>query len=592
MLLQASSSSFDVLAAWATLSGALCGIFMGVIMAEVSVHVEDRQRGRALGWVMSGQSLTLLIGVPMAAAVGSIIGWRGWLICVGGSPPRPAPRCSRRCPGPGARRRPQGSGRACGCPRIWGLLVSGVAERICYGIAAVYYATFLQVTYGLSLVALAIPLAVFAIGNFVGTLLGGQLADRLYDRLMTYIVCMAVSGFAAVALFMWHPSPAVSIALGFVYVLINALGRPSLMASYAAVPERVRGTVMGLSGAFASLGWCGAPAGRDHRPGRLRRLRLARLAALVAPSRLCRGRMLLVDLQEIIPAILRTMFDGSSTPELDPVERRARLRLARSPRVGPVTFHEALQHFGSARAACRRLAVVPEGEIAREEERLAALGGRFLVADEAAYPPALADLADAPPLSVMGNIALLGWPTLALVGAREASLAGRRFATELAGALGAAGFVIVSGLARGIDAAAHEASLATGTVAVLAGGIDQIYPPQHGGLQAAIAERGLLLSEAPFGAPPVARAFPRRNRIVSGLSAGVVVIEAAARSGSLITAQCAAEQGREVLVVPGSPSDPRYAGSNDLIRDGAILIRHANDIISVFSMPQPPPQTR
>ncbi len=145
--------------------------------------------------------------------------------------------------------------------------------------------------------------------------------------------------------------------------------------------------------------------------------------------------------------------------------------------------------------------------------------------------------------------------------------------------------MIASGLARGIDAAAHEASLETGTVAVLACGVDQVYPPHHAALQAAIAERGLILSEAPLGAPPTARAFPRRNRIVSGLSAGVVVIEAAERSGSLITAQRAAEQGREVFVVPGSPMDPRYAGSNGLIRDGAILVRDSNDILSVLGRP-------
>jgi DNA processing protein len=156
-------------------------------------------------------------------------------------------------------------------------------------------------------------------------------------------------------------------------------------------------------------------------------------------------------------------------------------------------------------------------------------------------------------------------------------------AEEFARDLGAAGFVIVSGLARGIDAAAQTAALAAGTVAVLAGGVDQAYPPQNASLYAAIGQRGLLLSEMPFGAPSVARAFPRRNRIVSGLSAGVILIEAAERSGSLITAHRAAEQGRDVLVVPGSPRDPRYAGSNSLIRDGAILVRDANDILSVFS---------
>src|SRR5216683_5071120 len=285
------------------------------------------------------------------------------------------------------------------------------------------------------------------------------------------------------------------------------------------------------------------------------------------------------------------MFDAPFPSELDPAERRARLRLARSARIGPVTFHDALEHFGSAQAACARLATVSEAEVAREEEALARSGGRFLVIGDPAYPAPLAALPDAPPvLSAIGDLALLGRPILAVVGAREASAAGCRFATELAANLGAAGFVVASGLARGIDAAAHQATLATGTVAVLAGGIDQIYPPQNAALYGEIATRGLLLSESSWGIPPVARAFPRRNRIVSGLSAGVVVIEAAARSGSLITAQRAAEQGREVFVVPGSPMDPRHAGSNGLIRDGAILVRDANDIISVFGLPQSSPQ--
>ena len=290
------------------------------------------------------------------------------------------------------------------------------------------------------------------------------------------------------------------------------------------------------------------------------------------------------------------MFDGPQTlaPDplgLDPLERRARLRLARGRRIGPVTFHEALAHFGSARAACARLAAAAGAEIDREEARLAEAGGRFLVTGDADYPPALAATPGAPPvLSAVGDLTLLHRPTLALVGARDASLAGRRFAADLAAALGAAGFVVASGLARGIDAAAHEAALASGTVAVLAGGVDQIYPPQNAALHRAVAAQGLILSESPVGTPPVARAFPRRNRIVSGLSAGVIVIEAAARSGSLITAQRAAEQGREVFVVPGSPMDPRYAGSNSLIRDGAILVRDANDILDVLGRPSIPTQ--
>jgi DNA processing protein len=285
------------------------------------------------------------------------------------------------------------------------------------------------------------------------------------------------------------------------------------------------------------------------------------------------------------------MFDGAENAGLEPAERKARLRLARSRRVGPVTFHEALQRFGSARRACAELATVPDAEVSREEAALGGRGGQFVVLGDAAYPAALATLPDAPPvLSAIGDLTLLARPTLALVGARDASMAGRRFAAELAATLGAAGFAIVSGLARGIDAAAHQAALDTGTVAVLAGGIDQVYPPANAALQEVIGQRGLLLSEMPLGMPPTARAFPRRNRIVSGLALGVIVIEAAARSGSLITAHRAAEQGREVFVVPGSPMDPRHSGSNTLIRDGAILVRDANDILSVFEKPQAPAQ--
>ena len=213
------------------------------------------------------------------------------------------------------------------------------------------------------------------------------------------------------------------------------------------------------------------------------------------------------------------MFDGPITSDLDPAERRARLRLARSARIGPVTFHEALEHFGSADAACARLATVSDAAIAREEEALARAGGCFLVIGDPAYPPALAALPDAPPvLSAIGDLELLGRPTLAVVGAREASAAGCRFATELAANLGAAGFVVASGLARGIDAAAHLAALPTGTVAVLAGGIDQIYPPQNAALQGEIAARGLLLSESPWGVaagrPRLPAAQPHRQRPV------------------------------------------------------------------------------
>lgn len=285
------------------------------------------------------------------------------------------------------------------------------------------------------------------------------------------------------------------------------------------------------------------------------------------------------------------MFDGPLTPEPDLRERRARLRLARTAKVGAVRFQEALQHFGSAQAACRQLPVAPEAKVAQEEEALAAIGGRFLVWGDPDYPTALAALPDAPPvLSAIGDTSLLARRCLAVVGAREASAIGRRFAAQLSADLGVAGFTVVSGLARGIDAAAHRAAVSTGTVAVLAGGIDQIYPHQNHGLYGEIAERGLLLSEAPLGMPAVARSFPRRNRIVSGLSLGVVVVEAAEKSGSLITAQRALDQGREVFVVPGSPIDPRYGGSNNLIRDGAILARNVNDIISVFGVHHIAPQ--
>ena len=260
MVFQAYSEGFIALAVWATLSGACCGTFMGVAFAEVSTQVEDRQRGRALGWVMSGQSLTLVIGVPMAAAIGSLTGWRGWLLCVGVlaalsavalfATVRPAPRST-------AAARKASSVRHLSL-RVWALLAIGIAERICYGLAVVYFATFLQVTYDMALAALALPLFLFAIGNVVGTIGGGQLADRLRDRLMTFAVFMALSGIAALALFLWHPNAATSVALGFVYVLLNALGRPSLMASYASAPEAVRGTVMGLTGTAASVGWIGA----------------------------------------------------------------------------------------------------------------------------------------------------------------------------------------------------------------------------------------------------------------------------------------------------------------------------------------------
>ncbi|WP_020696270.1 MFS transporter [Reyranella massiliensis] len=264
MVAQAWAGSFFWVALWAAVGGGCAGAFSGVIFAEVSGRVPDSQRGRALGWVMSGQSLTLVVGVPMAAAVGSIIGWRGWLVCVGGLA-LAACLSLYFTVGRGSAGHTRGDAarpslKSALSPRVLGLLGTGVAERICYGLAAVYFATFMQVTYHMSLLELAIPLAVFALGNVAGTVLGGQLADRLRDRLLTFAVAMALSGVAALALFMWHPGPVVSIAVGFVYVLLNALGRPSFMAALAAVPEEVRGTVLGLNGTSASVGWIGAAA--------------------------------------------------------------------------------------------------------------------------------------------------------------------------------------------------------------------------------------------------------------------------------------------------------------------------------------------
>ncbi|MBL0898649.1 MAG: MFS transporter [Reyranella sp.] len=261
---QAAAGSFFWVAVWATLGGGCAGAFTGVVFAEVSGRVPDGQRGRALGWVMSGQSLTLVVGVPMAAAVGSIVGWRGWLLCVG---VLSLAACLSLffTVGRGSAGHTRGdagrpSMRAALSRRVLGLLGTGVAERICYGLAAVYFATFMQMTYGMSLLELALPLAVFALGNVAGTVLGGQLADRLRDRLLTFAAAMALSAVAALVLFLWHPGPVVSVAVGFVYVLLNALGRPSFMAALAAVPADVRGTVMGLNGTSASVGWIGAAA--------------------------------------------------------------------------------------------------------------------------------------------------------------------------------------------------------------------------------------------------------------------------------------------------------------------------------------------
>jgi DNA processing protein len=269
------------------------------------------------------------------------------------------------------------------------------------------------------------------------------------------------------------------------------------------------------------------------------------------------------------------------------------LRLIRTDNVGPVTFYRLLETYGSAGDALAALPELskrggrqkpltppPAGVVEHELEQLHQLGGTVILATDAAYPLALGAVEDAPPvLSVIGNISLLQKQSIAIVGARNASLNGKRFAGKLAQDLGAAQYVVTSGLARGIDTAAHEGSIAAGTIAVVAGGIDIVYPPENKKLYDQICEQGLIVAESAFGQQPFAQSFPRRNRIVSGLSAGVVVVEATERSGSLITARMAGEQGRDVYAVPGHPLDPRAGGPNKLIRDGAILVRDANDIL-------------
>ncbi len=263
-------------------------------------------------------------------------------------------------------------------------------------------------------------------------------------------------------------------------------------------------------------------------------------------------------------------------------ERLDWLRLIRSENVGPITFHQLMTRFGSAQDALEalpdlarrgggsRLRVCPKSAAEKEMAALAKIGGRLIAGCEPEYPRALAALADAPPLiSVVGHPHLLGKPMIAMVGARNGSANGIRFTETLARDLSEAGFVVASGLARGIDAAAHRGAIDGGTVAVMAGGVDIVYPTENQSLYREIAERGALISELHLGVRPQARHFPNRNRIVSGLAVAVVVIEATLRSGSLITARLAGEQGRDVMAVPGNPLDPRARGANKLIREGA-----------------------
>lgn len=282
----------------------------------------------------------------------------------------------------------------------------------------------------------------------------------------------------------------------------------------------------------------------------------------------------------------------SARVQLSDRERRDWLRLIRSERVGPVTFFQLLKRFGSAAAALEALPELARRggraslkicgiEAAdRELGRLAALGTRLIGRFEPGYPEALAAVDDAPPLlAVRGRAELLQRRMVAVVGARNASANGIRMARQLAADLGAAGLVVVSGLARGIDAAAHRGALGSGTVAVMAGGAAVVYPAENTGLFEEIIGQGAVVSEMPPDFEPQARHFPQRNRIVSGLATGVVVVEAALKSGSLITARLALEQGRDVFAVPGSPLDPRARGSNELLRRGAILTETATDVL-------------
>lgn len=287
-------------------------------------------------------------------------------------------------------------------------------------------------------------------------------------------------------------------------------------------------------------------------------------------------------------------------------QRIAWLRLIRSENVGPHSFRGLVNHFGGAAAAIEALPTLARrggrgGSVctrSQAEEELAEIskrGARLIAVGEQDYPPALAAADGAPPLiTVAGDPEIFQRPAVAIVGGRNASSAGRSFAGQIASELGAAGWLIVSGLARGVDAAAHAASVRTGTAAVFAGGLDCLYPPEHADLARRIVADGALVTEMPMGWQPRGRDFPRRNRIIAGLSLGTVVVEAATRSGSLITARLANELGREVMAAPGSPLDPRCEGSNHLLREGATFITRSDDVIEALSRivdrGPPPPQ--
>ncbi len=279
-------------------------------------------------------------------------------------------------------------------------------------------------------------------------------------------------------------------------------------------------------------------------------------------------------------------------------ERIDWLRLIRSENIGPITFYKLMERFGSAESAIRnapelakraggkkQLVIAPQDSAEKEINALTKVGGFMLAACEPDYPAYLRTIEDAPPIiSVKGQrSALNGKRMIAMVGSRNASLNGRQFAERIARDCGQADMMVVSGLARGIDTAAHQGALKTGTIAVVAGGIDVIYPEENEKLYHAICEKGAVIAESQFGVPPTNRHFPKRNRIISGVSEGVLIIEAVEHSGSLITARMALEQGREVMAVPGSPLDPRSKGNNNLLRQGAVLVENVQDIIGGLS---------
>lgn len=282
-------------------------------------------------------------------------------------------------------------------------------------------------------------------------------------------------------------------------------------------------------------------------------------------------------------------------------EKTAWLRLIRSESIGARTFDDLIRLYGAAEKALEaipelarrggKLGVVKiysQEQAEKEMEAAAKAGARILTRKEEEYPEWLCHIPDPPPvLTVLGNTALFSREAVAIVGTRNASANGRRFAHRLAQELGEAGYIVISGLARGIDTAAHEGALERGTAAVVAGGMGTIYPPENETLYHAIAKKGVIVTEQPYGAVPRGIHFPRRNRIISGLSRGVVVVEAALRSGSLITARMALEQGREVFAVPGFPMDPRAAGPNRLLRQGAVLVECASDIVEALKQAHP-----